>query len=245
MSITTNAGSGGQGTLNRTAIISGASRGFGLAAAHALADRGWFLVIDARNAESLTKATNELSRATRVEGIAGDVSDPEHRRLLIAAAATMGGLDLLINNASMLGPSPQPDLSVYPLDVFRRVHEVNVVAPLALIQESLPLLREAKGTIVNVTSDAASESYPGWGGYGSSKAALSQMSNVLAAEEPAVTVIWFDPGDMNTTMHQEAFPREDISSIPPPEASVPALLRLLDVRPPSGFHKAHDAVKAT
>ena len=231
--------------MNRTAIISGASRGFGLATARALADRGWALVIDARGREALNDATKELSRATNVEGIVGDVTDPEHRSLLVRAAAEMGGLDLLINNASMLGPSPQPQLSAYPLDVLGRVYDVNVIAPLALIQESLPLLRETKGTIVNVTSDAAVEGYAGWGGYGSSKAALNQLSNVLAAEEPEVTVLWFDPGDMNTVMHQQAFPGEDISDRPPPEASVPALMRLLEERHPSGFHKAHPTVEAT
>ena len=229
--------------MSRTAIVTGSSRGFGLATARALADQGWSLVIDARGPRALREVTEELSRLTAVEGIPGDISDRHHRSELVSAASKTGRLDLLMNNASMLGPSPQPYLSGYSLDVLRKVYEVNTIAPLALIQASLPLLRESKGTIVNVTSDAATEDYSGWGGYGSSKAALNQLSNVLAAEEPIVTVWWFDPGDMNTAMHQEAFPGEDISSVPPPEASVPALLRLLEGKHPSGFHKAHELVE--
>ncbi len=170
--------------------------------------------------------------------IAGDVTDSEHRSRLIGAAKELGGLDLLVNNASVLGPSPQPLLADYPLDVLESVYEVNVTAPLGLIQEALPLLRASGGTIVNVTSDAAIENYEGWGGYGSSKAALEQISNVLAAEEPEVRVIWFDPGDMNTTMHQQAFPGEDISDRPPPEASVPPLLEVLGADRPSGRYRA-------
>jgi NAD(P)-dependent dehydrogenase (short-subunit alcohol dehydrogenase family) len=224
--------------LSEVAIITGASRGFGLALARALAKDGWSLVIDARGSEALDQAADALGENTPVEAIAGDVADPDHRSRLVAAAADMGGLDLLVNNASVLGPSPQPKLAEYPLDVLTRVFEVNVIAPLALIQESLPLLRAKGGTIVNVTSDAAIEGYEGWGGYGSSKAALDQISKVLAAEEPAVTVIWFDPGDMNTVMHQEAFPGEDISDRPPPEASVPPLMRILETGRPSGRYQA-------
>lgn len=231
--------------MTRTAIVTGSSRGFGLATARALAHQGWSLVLDARGTSALREVTEELSRLTAVEGIAGDITDQHHRSELVSAAAQTGRLDLLMNNASMLGPSPQPFLSGYPLDVLRDVYEVNTIAPLALIQASLPLLRESHGTIINVTSDAATQDYSGWGGYGSSKAALNQLSNVLAAEEPAVTVWWFDPGDMNTAMHQEAFPGEDISSVPPPEASVPALLRLLEEKYPSGFHKAHELGEGT
>lgn len=214
--------------------MTGASRGLGLAVARALASEGWSLVIDARGSEALDSAAEELNETTKVVAIAGDVADREHRSRLVAAAAEFGGLDLLINNASVLGPSPQPNLAEYPLGVLSKVYEVNVMAPLALIQEALPLLRTSEGTIVNVTSDAAVGNYEGWGGYGSSKAALEQISNVLAVEEPAVTVIWFDPGDMNTAMHQEAFPGEDISDRPPPEASVPPLLRILAGGRPSG-----------
>lgn len=217
--------------------MTGASRGLGLALARALSGEGWSLVIDARGSEALDEAAEALRDKAEVVAIAGDVADPEHRSRLVAAAAEFGGLDLLVNNASVLGPSPQPNLAEYPLDVLSKVYDVNVMAPLALIQEALPLLRTSGGTIVNVTSDAAIENYEGWGGYGSSKAALEQMSNVLAVEEPAVTVIWFDPGDMNTAMHQEAFPGEDISDRPPPEASVPPLLRILEAGRPSGRYR--------
>lgn len=223
---------------SRVGIITGASRGFGLATARALAERGWSLVIDARGSDALAVAAEELSAASHVVPIAGDVTDASHRTRLITAAAQLGGLDLLMNNASILGPSPQPPLAGYPLDVFRQVFEVNVTAPLALTQEALPLLRSRRGTIVNVTSDAAIEGYEGWGGYGSSKASLNQLSNVLAVEEPEIKVYWFDPGDMNTRMHQEAFPGEDISDRSPPEASVPPLISLLGSGRPSGRYQA-------
>jgi NAD(P)-dependent dehydrogenase (short-subunit alcohol dehydrogenase family) len=227
---------------SRVGIITGASRGFGLATARALAEAGWSLVIDARGPDALALVAEELAVVSHVLPIAGDVTDQSHRTRLITAAAQMGGLDLLMNNASILGPSPQPPLASYPLDVFRQVFEVNVTAPLALIQEALPLLRSRRGTIVNVTSDAAFEGYEGWGGYGSSKASLNQLSNVLAVEEPEIKVYWFDPGDMNTRMHQEAFPGEDISDRPPPEASVPPLISLLGSGRPSGHYQATKAM---
>jgi NAD(P)-dependent dehydrogenase (short-subunit alcohol dehydrogenase family) len=177
--------------------------------------------------------------------VPGDVTDDGHRQALVEAARALGGPDLLVNNASLLGPSPQPRLADYPLDVFRRVYEVNVTAPLALIQLALPLLAQSpQGGILNVTSDAGVEGYEGWGGYGSSKAALEQLSKVLAAEHPQLRVWWVDPGDMNTQMHQEAFPGEDISDRPPPEESVPGLLRLLDDDLPSGRHQARAEVGA-
>ena len=223
---------------HRIALVTGASRGFGLALAKSLATEGWSLVIDARGGEALAEAADSLRDLTTVAAIAGDVADPDHRGQLVTAAAELGGLDLLVNNASILGPSPQPRLAEYPLHVLSKVYEVNVTAPLGLIQDALPLLRASGGTIVNVTSDAAVEGYEGWGGYGSSKAALEQISNVLAAEEPALTVIWFDPGDMSTAMHQEAFPGEDISDRPPPEASVPPLMRVLGAGAPSGRYQA-------
>ena len=157
---------------------------------------------------------------------------------LVDAATGLGGLDLLVNNASVLGPSPQPTLADYPIDVLRDVYEVNVLAPVALLQVALPLLRTSKGAVINITSDAGVEGYEGWGGYGSSKAALEQASKVLAAEENTVGVYWVDPGDMNTQMHQEAFPGEDISDRPPPEESVPGLLQLITTRPPSGRYQA-------
>jgi len=218
----------------RTALITGGSRGLGRAFAAALAERGWRLVIDARGATELEAAARELSD---VVAIAGDVSDESHRKALIDAVGG-GRLDLLVNNASLLGPSPQPRLAAYDIDTLKRVYDVNVFGPLQLTQLALPLLRASAGHIVNVTSDAAVEGYEGWGGYGSSKAAFEQWSRVLAAEEPAIRVWWVDPGDMNTRMHQEAFPGEDISDRQPPEAVVPALLALIDSDPPSGRYQA-------
>ncbi|MET8148536.1 SDR family NAD(P)-dependent oxidoreductase [Actinoplanes sp. NPDC049668] len=215
------------------AIITGASRGLGLALTAGLAEAGWRLVVDARGAGELAAAVARFD-PDRVVAVPGDVTDGAHRNALIAAADRLGGADLLVNNAGILGPSPQPPLADYPLGALREVYEVNVVAPLALIQLALPGLRARRGAIVNVTSDAAVEGYPGWGGYGSAKAAIEQASRVLAAEEPAVRVWWADPGDLRTRMHQEAFPGADISDRPLPGTVVPALLRLLADEPPSG-----------
>jgi NAD(P)-dependent dehydrogenase (short-subunit alcohol dehydrogenase family) len=227
------------------ALITGASRGLGLAIARDLAADGWALVIDARGAEALNAATAELSRVTNVAAFGGDVADDAHREELIDAAAALGGVDLLVNNASVLGPSPQPRLADYPLEVLAHVYDVNVIAPVALVQRALPQLRARHGTIVNITSDAGVEPYDGWGGYGSSKAALEQIGNILGAEEPDVRVYTFDPGDMRTQMHQEAFPGEDISDRPEPETVVPALRRLLRDRPPSGRYRAADLTPVT
>jgi NAD(P)-dependent dehydrogenase (short-subunit alcohol dehydrogenase family) len=225
------------------AVVTGASRGLGLALARSLALDGWNLVLDARGADALDQVASELAVLTTVRAIPGDVADVSHRGALIAAAEELGGLDLLVNNASVLGPSPQPALADYPLDVLREVYEVNVVAPIGLAQLALPLLRKSHGTIVNITSDAAREPYDGWGGYGSSKAALEQAGNVLAAEEPDVRVYTFDPGDMRTQMHQEAFPGEDISDRPLPESVVPALLTLLGEHPASGRFVVSELVR--
>ena len=219
------------------ALITGASRGLGRAAAHALAQRGWSLIVDARRADDLADAMRGLAD---VAAVPGDVTDPGHRASLAAAVGRAGGLDVLVNNASRLGPSPQPLLRDYPLDELGRVYESNVVAPLALIQLLTAPLTAAAGTIVNVSSDAAVEAYPGWGGYGSAKAALDQLTAVLAAEEPSLHCYAFDPGDMRTDMHQQAFPGEDISDRPEPETVIPALLRLIDERPPSGRYRASD-----
>jgi NAD(P)-dependent dehydrogenase (short-subunit alcohol dehydrogenase family) len=224
------------------AIVTGASRGLGLALARRLASRGYNLVIDARGAGDLDAARGELT-GTEVTAIAGDVADHVHRQRLIAAA--QGRLDLLINNASVLGPSPQPHLADYPLDVLEDVYRVNAVAPLGLMQVALPLLRRSGGKVINITSDAALEPYQGWGGYGSSKAALEQLSRILAAEEPTVRVYWVDPGDMNTRMQQEAFPGEDISDRPPPEESVPGIMALIDGDLPSGRYSARQLVPVT
>jgi NAD(P)-dependent dehydrogenase (short-subunit alcohol dehydrogenase family) len=221
----------------KVAIITGASRGLGLALARELASRRWALVLDARSPEALSAAEAELSPLTTVVAVAGNVSDPHHRAELVRRAEALGGIDALVNNASHLGPSPQPQLSDYPLSEFRRVYEVNTVAPLALVQEARHALREG-ARIVNITSDAAVEAYEGWGGYGSSKAALEQLTAVLAAEHPEWRVYRVDPGDMRTQMHQEAFPGEDISDRPLPDVAVPGLVELLEGDRPSGRYQA-------
>ena len=223
--------------LSRTALITGASRGLGLALARRLAGEGWTLILDARGERDLEAARAELAERTRVVAIPGDVRSEEHRRALADAARETGDLDALVNNASILGPSPQPELLDYPLDVLEEVYRANTIAPLALIQAvRLELKPEAR--IINVTSDAAVEPYECWGGYGSSKAALEQLSNVLAAENPDLRVYWTDPGDMRTRMQQEAFPDEDISDRPLPEESVPGLVELLRGDLPSGRYEA-------
>ncbi|MGA2009587.1 MAG: SDR family oxidoreductase [Solirubrobacteraceae bacterium] len=224
----------------RMAIVTGASRGLGLALARELARRGWRLVIDARGRDELERAARALCELTAVRALAGDVSDPAHRRALTAAAGER--IDLLVNNASVLGPSPQPELGAYPLAELERVFAVNVWAPLGLIQLALP--RMAGGCVINVTSDAAVEPYPGWGGYGSSKAALEQLTSVLGAERPDLRVYAVDPGDMRTRMHQEAFPGQDISDRPAPEESVPGMLALIDGSLPSGRYRAREPVGA-
>ena len=219
------------------AIITGSSRGLGLALARALAERGWALVIDARTTHELERAARELGTITEVVALPSDVVDHWHRGALIDAAGDQ--IDLLVNNASLLGPSPQPPLAGYPLDMLERVYQANVLAPLALTQLALPRLPDGSA-IVNVTSDAAIEPYAGWGGYGSSKAALDQLSAILAQEHPALRIYAVDPGDMRTRMHQEAFPGEDISDLPPPEDSVPGLLRLIEGELPSGRYQARE-----
>jgi NAD(P)-dependent dehydrogenase (short-subunit alcohol dehydrogenase family) len=218
-----------------TAIVTGASRGLGLALARALAARGWRLVIDAREPGPLDEVATELALTTDVAALAGDVSDAAHRADLIAAAG--GSIDLLVNNASVLGPSPQPALADYPLDTLEHVYRVNVLAPLALVQLALPRLR-AGARVVNVSSDAAVEPYEGWGGYGSAKAALDHLTATLAVERREVRFYAVDPGDMNTRLHQEAFPGEDISDRPAPEESVPGLLALIEGDLPSGRYQA-------
>jgi NAD(P)-dependent dehydrogenase (short-subunit alcohol dehydrogenase family) len=219
-------------------IVTGTSRGLGLALARALDERGWRLVVDARGGEALAETTAGLSGVT---AIAGDVADPEHRRALVEAAG--GEIDLIANNASLLGPSPQPALAEYPLDELRRVYEANVIAPLALVQLALPHLASG-AAILDVTSDAAVEPYDGWGGYGSSKAALEQLTAILGAEHPGLRVYSIDPGDMRTQMQQEAFPGEDISDRPPPEDSVPGLLALIEGSLPSGRYRAAELAGA-
>jgi NAD(P)-dependent dehydrogenase (short-subunit alcohol dehydrogenase family) len=225
-----------------TAVITGASQGLGRATAHALALRGWSLIVDARRPDLLADAIAGLAD---VIAIPGDVTDPAHRAQLAQAGNRAGRLDLLVNNASRLGPSPQPELCQYPLAELSQVYQTNVFAPLALIQLLAGPLTTAAGTIVNVSSDAAVDAYPGWGGYGSAKAALDQVTAVLAAELPSLRCYAFDPGDMRTNMHQQAFPGQDISDRPEPEGAAEALLRLLAERPPSGRYRASELTEPT
>jgi NAD(P)-dependent dehydrogenase (short-subunit alcohol dehydrogenase family) len=217
-------------------IVTGASRGLGRALTRALVSRGWIVVAGARDPRALAEA---WEGEPNVLAIPGDVTSEPHLRALGEAAG--GSIDLVVNNASALGPSPQPALAEYPLDVLRRVYDVNVIAPLALVQLALPRL-SAGARILNVTSDAAVEPYEGWGGYGSSKAALEQMTAILGAEHPGVRVYAVDPGDMRTQMQQEAFPGEDISDRPPPEESVPGLLALIEGDLASGRYAARELV---
>jgi NAD(P)-dependent dehydrogenase (short-subunit alcohol dehydrogenase family) len=210
-----------------TALVTGASRGLGRALTEQLARDGWRVVVDARHGSALT------FDSTAVTVVPGDVADAAHRRRLAEVVADLGGLDLLVNNASRLGPSPQPRLVDYPLDVLADVLTVNVVAPLALVQTLRPFLRPG-ARVIDVSSDAAVEAMDGWGGYGVSKAALDHLGAVLAVEEPDLRIYTVDPGDMRTAMHQEAFPGEDISDRPLPAIVVPAFLRLLATKPASG-----------
>jgi len=225
----------------KTALVTGGSRGFGLALARALVDDGWTVVLDGRNEHDVAVAAKS---APGLVGVPGGVQAAEHRRALSDTVAEHGRLDLLVNNASDLGPSPLPALVELPPDALTALLEVNVVAPLALVQQLAPLLTD-DAVVVDVSSDAAVEPYPGWGGYGASKAALDHLSRVLAVERPDLHVYAFDPGDMRTEMHQAAFPGEDISDRPLPEIlAVPALLQLLVDRPESGRYRAEDLVGA-
>ena len=225
------------GFKEKTALITGASRGLGLALARGLAARGWNLIITARDADRLRSVRDELASRTHVAAIAGDVADPAHRRELAVLARGHSGLDAVINNASTLGVSPLPELLDYPLDALTSVFETNVVAPLGLLQAVKGVLKPG-ARVINVTSDAAVNAYNGWGGYGASKAALEQLSAVLAAENTSIRVYWVDPGDLRTDMHQAAYPGEDISDRPLPEVRVPAFIQLLEGDLPSGRYSA-------
>ncbi|MFG1991131.1 SDR family NAD(P)-dependent oxidoreductase [Actinoplanes sp. NPDC048988] len=218
------------------AVITGASRGLGAALARGLAAAGWRLVLDARTAEDLQTVAAELGQRTTVVARPGDVVDDDHRAVLAVAAEQLGGADLLVNNASVLGGSPLPALAAFPLPALLETFEVNALAPIALTQLLLPQLRRspAGGAILNISSDAAVEAYEGWGGYGAAKAALDHAGRVLALEEPSVRVWSVDPGEMRTRLYQQAAPDEDISHLPPPETVVPHLLGLLRSRPASG-----------
>jgi len=229
--------------FDRTALITGASRGLGLALAWRLARDRWSLIIDARGAEALEAARVELAEFSEVVAIPGDVTDGGHRRALAEAARDAGGLDVLVNNASILGPSPQPYVLDYPLDALEGVYRANTIAPLALIKAVRGELKP-RARIVNITSDAGVEPYPGWGGYGPSKAALEHLSAILAAENPSLRVYWVHPGDMRTQMHQEAFPGEDISDRPLPGESVPGLIELIEGNLPSGRYQARALIYA-
>jgi NAD(P)-dependent dehydrogenase (short-subunit alcohol dehydrogenase family) len=224
-------------TRKNIALITGASRGLGLVLARELAQRGWVLIIDGRGQAALERVRVELSQLTSVFAFAGDVTNHAHRRAMAVAALGAGGLDVLINNASILGPSPRPQLLDFPLEALEQVYRTNVIAPLALAQ-ALRHAFKPGARVINVTSDAGVEPYAGWGGYGSSKAALEQLSAILAAENPALKVYWVDPGDMRTQMQQDAFPGEDISDRLAPEASVPGFLKLIEAGLPSGRYSA-------
>ncbi len=228
----------------KNALITGASRGLGVALARQLAQGGWGLIIDARGKKALERVREELSAKTKVIAIPGDVTAESHRKKLLKAAQELGGLDLIMNNASLLGPSPQPQLLDYPLDVLEHVYRANVIAPLAIIQ-TLHSVLKLDAYILNVTSDAGVEAYGGWGGYGSSKAALEHLSHILAEENPSLRIYWVDPGDMRTQMQQEAFPDEDISDRPLPEESVPGLMALIEGNLPSGRYRAREIVEST
>jgi len=224
-----------------TALVTGASRGLGAALAEALNRRGWRLVVDGRDPDRLAASVAALPRPDLVTALAGDVTDPAHRAALAAAAGDR--LDLLVNNASDLGPTPLPRLADLPPAALERVLAVNTVAPLALVQAVLPALEQAGGTVLDVSSDAAVEAYEGWGGYGASKAALDRLSAVLAVEHPGLRVYAVDPGDMATDMHRAADP--DATGLPEPATVVPALLRLVDGDLPSGRYRAAElAVRA-
>jgi NAD(P)-dependent dehydrogenase (short-subunit alcohol dehydrogenase family) len=221
------------------ALVTGASRGLGRALTAGLVRAGWRVIVDARDAGRLAASVADITGDNNVVMVSGDVADPRHRLDLAGAVAEAGGLDLLVNNASVLGPSPQPLLADYPLPTFEQVYAVNTIAPLALFQLMLPHLRPG-ACVVNVSSDAAVEAYEGWGGYGSSKAALDQVTAILGAENSALRVYAFDPGDMNTDLHQQAFPGEDISDRAAPESVVPSLLRLITGDLPSGRYRVND-----
>jgi NAD(P)-dependent dehydrogenase (short-subunit alcohol dehydrogenase family) len=229
---------------HRTALITGASRGLGRALARELAERGWRLIIDGRDADALRAVHDELAAQTHVTAIAGDTADRAHQRALAVAARAHGGLDLVVNNAGMLGPSPQPQLLDYPLDVLAQVYRTNVIAPLGVLQAVRESLRPG-ARIINVTSDAGLNAYAGWGGYGSAKAALEHLSAILAVEEPSLRVYWVDPGDMRTDMQQAAFPGDDITDRPLPESRVPGFLALIEADLPSGRYVAPDLIGPT
>lgn len=230
--------------MTRTAIVTGGSRGLGLALARGLVQRGWIVAADARDGAALRAALGPLGPAAIA--VPGDITDASHRAALVAAAHLAGdGLDLVVNNAGGLGPSPLPALAELPVDALASLFVANVVAPLGLVQLALPALRERRGVVVDITSDASVEPYEGWGGYGATKAALDHVGRVLAVEQPTLRVLTVDPGDMRTAMHQAAFPGEDISDRPLAEASVPGIIGLIEGHRPSGRYRVADLIGAS
>lgn len=232
-----------ESATERTALITGASRGLGRALARTLAERGWNLILTSRDSEDLRSVRDALAKITHVAAIPGDVTDPNHRRELAVLARGHNGLDAIVNNAGALGPSPQPGLLDYPLDTLKWVFDTNVIAPLGVIQTVRSDLKP-HARIINVTSDAGVNAYPGWGGYGASKAALEQLSAILASENTELRVYWVDPGDMRTDMHQAAYPGEDISDRPSPEERVPGFVTLLEGDLPSGRYVASELISS-
>lgn len=229
-----------KGTLMPTALITGASAGLGQALAAALARRHWHLIVDARGRDRLAAAAAALTTDTAVEAYPGSVTDPQHRADLVAGVRRAGGLDLLVHNASELGGSPQPGLADLEAATFAQVLDTNVGAPVQLTRQLLSELASSGGTVLAISSDAAVEHYERWGAYGASKAALDHVIGTFAVEHPSIRWYAVDPGDMRTQMHRAAFPGEDISDRPLPESVIPALLRLLDLRPPSGRYRGAD-----
>ncbi|UYM06603.1 SDR family NAD(P)-dependent oxidoreductase [Solicola gregarius] len=225
-----------------TAVVTGASQGLGYELAGALVARGWQVIVDARTPGPLDEATGAWGGSATA--IAGDVNEPAHRRRLVDAVRNAGRLDLLVNNASTIGASPMPTLAEIDVATLRTVYDTNVIAPLSLTRAVLPYLVEARGIVVNISSDAAVEPYEGWGGYGPSKAALDHATAILAQEQPEIRAYAFDPGDMRTALHQAAFPDDDISDRPEAATVVPALLRLVDERPGSARVTAADLAGA-
>ena len=221
------------------ALITGASRGLGRALATAMAERGWALILTSRSADDLEAVREALQPLAPVAAIAGDVTDPRHRARLADAARDLGGLDLLINNAAVLGPSPRPALLDLDPDALEQICRVNAVAPLAMVQALRDLLPEG-ACIVNISSDAAPDSYEGWGGYGASKAMLDHLSGTLALENPQWRVYWVDPGEMRTRLYEESYPGDNLDYLHPPEVSVPRFLELIEGQSPSGRYFAQD-----
>src|ERR1017187_5871624 len=233
------------GSAQSVAFVSGGSRGLCRALAGELVRRGWHVIIDGRDADCLAAAATEMVDRASVTAVAGNVADPGHRERIASAAVEAGGLNLAVNNASVLGPSPQPHLADYPLEALEAVYAINTFAPLALLQLLLPHLVHRQGRVVNISSDAAGEAYEGWGGYGSSKAALDHITATLGVENPGLRVYAFDPGDMRTDMQQQAFPGDDISDRPTAESVVPVLMRLVDGDLPSGRYRVGDLARMT